>query len=99
MPLFSSGRDSPGNSEGAPSIHPLDRPRVGELSSRGNYPELNALYLRPILVAGLPAMPFVALDTRLGLNFANGTFVPPRKAGTCPLETRPVRMNHLRGAC
>ena len=47
----------------------------------GNYSELNVLYLRPILVAGLPANSFVALDTRLGWNFTNGgSFVPVMKA-------------------
>ena len=47
----------------------------------GNYPELNLLYLRPILTFGLPASFFAALDTKLEWNFANGgTFLPVMRA-------------------
>jgi len=48
--------------------------------NRGKYPSLEVLYLRPILVASLPALAFAALDTKLAWNFANGSFVPVMKA-------------------
>ncbi|MEY2668606.1 MAG: hypothetical protein RJA59_1244, partial [Pseudomonadota bacterium] len=49
------------------------------LGSSDTYPELNILILEPILVANLPGRSFVGLDTRLGWNFATGTFVPLMK--------------------
>jgi hypothetical protein len=49
------------------------------LGSTGIYPELNSLVVEPILVAKLPARSFVGLDTRLGWNFATGTFIPIMK--------------------
>jgi len=45
----------------------------------GGHPELNMLVLEPILVANLPGRSFVALDTRLGWSFVDGTFVPLMK--------------------
>jgi hypothetical protein len=52
---------------------------VKSFGSLGSYTELNLLYLRPILVFGLPANAFVALDTKLGWDLANGSFVPVMK--------------------
>ena len=49
------------------------------VGSSGTYPELNLLLVEPILVGNLPGRSFVALDTRLGWNFANGTFIPIMK--------------------
>jgi len=49
------------------------------LGASDTYPELNILILEPILVANLPGRSFVGLDTRLGWNFATGTFVPLMK--------------------
>jgi hypothetical protein len=49
------------------------------LGSTGTYPELNILIVEPILVCNLPGRSFVALDTRLGWNFATGTFIPIMK--------------------
>jgi hypothetical protein len=49
------------------------------LGASDTYPELNILILEPILVANLPGRSFVALDTRLGWNFATGTFIPLMK--------------------
>ena len=49
------------------------------LGSSETYPELNLLVLEPILVASLPGRSFVGLDTRLGWNFATGTFIPLMK--------------------
>jgi hypothetical protein len=45
----------------------------------GTYPEVNLLVVEPILVGNLPGRAFVALDTRLGWNFATGTFIPIMK--------------------
>ena len=52
---------------------------IRSLGSTGNYPELNLLVLEPIVVFKLPARSFVGLDTRLGWNFATGTFIPIMK--------------------
>jgi hypothetical protein len=52
---------------------------VKSFGSLGNYAELDLLYLRPILVFGLPANAFVALDTKLGWDLVNGSFVPVMK--------------------
>ena len=49
------------------------------LGGSETYPELNLLVLEPILVANLPGQSFVGLDTRLGWNFATGTFIPLMK--------------------
>ena len=49
------------------------------LGSTGAYPELNLLLLEPIVVFKLPGRSFVGLDTRLGWNFATGTFIPIMK--------------------
>ena len=49
------------------------------LGASDTYPQLNLLVLEPILVANLPGRSFVALDTRLGWNFATGTFIPLMK--------------------
>jgi len=38
--------------------------------------EMNLLQLEPILVVALPGRSFVALDTRLGWDFARDTFIP-----------------------
>jgi hypothetical protein len=49
------------------------------LGSSSTYPEVNLLVVEPILVVNLPGRSFVALDTRLGWNFATGTFIPIMK--------------------
>jgi hypothetical protein len=49
------------------------------LGSSGTYPQVNLLVVEPILVGNLPGRSFVALDTRLGWNFATGTFIPIMK--------------------
>ena len=49
------------------------------LGVSSTYPELNLLVVEPILVGNLPGRAFVALDTRLGWNFATGTFIPIMK--------------------
>jgi len=38
--------------------------------------EVNLVQLEPILVLALPGRSFVALDTRLGWDFARDTFLP-----------------------
>ena len=43
------------------------------------FPEINVLTVRPIVVVGLPAMSFAALDTSLGWDLVHGTFVPVMK--------------------
>jgi hypothetical protein len=52
---------------------------IRSLGSSGSYPELNQLYVEPILAANLPGRSFLALDTRLGWDFVTGTFVPVMK--------------------
>jgi hypothetical protein len=52
---------------------------VRSISGSGNYPELNLVLVEPILAANLPGRSFLALDTRLGWDFATGTFVPIMK--------------------
>jgi hypothetical protein len=42
----------------------------------GGYPESNVLLLEPIVAVNLPGRSFVALDTRLGLDFADHSFLP-----------------------
>ncbi len=49
------------------------------LGASSTYPEVNLLVVEPILVGNLPGRSFVALDTRLGWNFATGTFIPIMK--------------------
>ena len=49
------------------------------LGGSETYPELNLLVLEPILVANLPGRSFIGLDTKLGWNFATGTFIPLMK--------------------
>ena len=46
------------------------------LGASDSYAQLNLLVLEAILVANLPGRSFVALDTRLGWNFATGTLSP-----------------------
>jgi Cysteine rich repeat len=46
------------------------------VDSTSGYPEINLLQLEPILVFALPGRSFVAIDTRLGWNFASETFLP-----------------------
>jgi hypothetical protein len=45
----------------------------------GNYPGVNLLVLRPILVFNLPSTTFVAIDTKLGWDFIRQIFVPVMK--------------------
>jgi hypothetical protein len=45
----------------------------------GNYPGVNLLLLRPILVFNLPATTFFAIDTKLGWDFSKEQFVPVMK--------------------
>jgi hypothetical protein len=45
----------------------------------GNYPGVNLLVLRPILVFNLPATTFIAVDTKLGWDFTSENFVPLMK--------------------
>lgn len=52
---------------------------IRSVGATGAYPELNLLILEPILVFKLPGRSFVGLDTRLGWNFATGTFIPIMK--------------------
>ncbi len=52
---------------------------IRSVGSTSTYPELNILFVQPILVCKLPGRSFVGLDTRLGWNFATGTFVPIMK--------------------
>jgi hypothetical protein len=52
---------------------------IRSVGSSSTYPELNILIVEPILVGNLPGRSFVALDTRLGWNFATSTFVPIMK--------------------
>ncbi len=47
--------------------------------ARGSYPELNDLIPEPIFVVNLPGRSFAALDTKLGVNLLDGTFVPVMK--------------------
>jgi hypothetical protein len=47
--------------------------------ARGSYPEVNVLLPEPILVVNLPGRTFVALDTKLGINLIDGSFVPVMK--------------------
>jgi hypothetical protein len=54
---------------------------VRSLGSSG-YPETNLLLLEPILVANLPGRSFVSLDTRLGWNLVDGSFLPLLKGVT-----------------
>jgi hypothetical protein len=49
------------------------------LGSSSTYPELNLLYVEPILALNLPGRSYLALDTRLGWNFNTGTFIPIMK--------------------
>ena len=49
------------------------------LGASSSYPEINLLVVEPILVGNLPGRSFVALDTRLGWDFATGTFIPIMK--------------------
>jgi hypothetical protein len=51
---------------------------VRSFASSG-YPDLNVLLMEPIVVVKLPGRSFVALDTRLGVNFVDGAFLPVMK--------------------
>jgi hypothetical protein len=51
---------------------------VRSFASTG-YPELDLLVVEPIVVLNLPGRSFVALDTRLGWNFVDGSFLPAVK--------------------
>lgn len=44
------------------------------------YPEINLIILEPIAVLNLPARSFVSLDTKLGWNFVDRSFLPDIKA-------------------
>jgi len=46
------------------------------VASTPAYAETNLLFFEPILVFALPGRSFVALDTRLGWDFATDTFLP-----------------------
>lgn len=52
---------------------------IRSVGSNAGYPEVNLLQLEPILAFALPGRSFLALDTRLGWDFAGGTFVPLMK--------------------
>ncbi len=54
------------------------------LESATGSPEVNLLVFEPILVFALPGRSFLALDTRLGWDFASDTFLPLMK-GTAGL--------------
>jgi hypothetical protein len=45
----------------------------------GSYPEVNLLYVEPILVFALPGRSFLVLDTKLGQDFVTDTFLPVMK--------------------
>ena len=49
------------------------------LGTSDAYQELNQLWLEPILVFNLPGRTFLALDTKLGWDFFQGTFAPVMK--------------------
>jgi hypothetical protein len=40
------------------------------------YPEINLMILEPIVVVNLPERSFISLDTRLGWNFVDSSFLP-----------------------
>jgi hypothetical protein len=48
---------------------------IRSFSSAG-YPELNLMIVEPILVLNLPVRSFLSLDTRLGWNFVDSSFLP-----------------------
>ena len=48
---------------------------IRSFASRG-YPELDLLVVDPILVLNMPGRSFLALDTRLGWNFVDSSFLP-----------------------
>lgn len=52
---------------------------IRSIGSSGSYPELNLLYVEPILAVNLPGRSFLALDTRLAWDFVTSTFVPIMK--------------------
>jgi hypothetical protein len=52
---------------------------IRSLGSSSSYPTLNLLYVEPIIAVNLPGRSFLALDTRLGWDFAGGTFFPIMK--------------------
>jgi hypothetical protein len=52
---------------------------VRSFGSSSSYPEINLLYVEPILAANLPGRSYLALDTRLAWNFVTSTFVPIMK--------------------
>jgi hypothetical protein len=43
------------------------------------YPDVNLLYLEPIVVVALPGRSFLGLDTRLGWDFSSDLFLPVMK--------------------
>jgi hypothetical protein len=45
----------------------------------GSYPEVSLLIPEPIFVVNLPGRSFAALDTKLGVNLLDGSFVPVMK--------------------
>jgi hypothetical protein len=49
---------------------------IRSVESTPAYAEMNLLQVEPILVVALPGRSFVALDTRLGWDFASDTFLP-----------------------
>jgi hypothetical protein len=51
---------------------------VRSFASSG-YPDLNVLLMEPIVIVNLPGRTFLALDTRLGVNFVDGAFLPVMK--------------------
>jgi hypothetical protein len=55
--------------------------QVGWLRSfaSSGFPELDVLLVEPIVVVNLPGRSFCALDTRLGVNFVDGAFLPVLK--------------------
>ena len=52
---------------------------IRSLYAGGSYPDVNVLYVEPIVAVNLPGRTFFALDTRLGWNFTTGTFIPLMK--------------------
>ena len=52
---------------------------IRSMGGGSSYPELNVLIVEPIVAASLPGRSWVALDTRLGWDFANGTLLPLMK--------------------
>jgi hypothetical protein len=49
---------------------------IRSLGSSDRYPELDILYVEPIVAVNLPRRSYLALDARLGWDFVTDTFVP-----------------------